>query len=438
MNTIQLEKIAFHTVLKEKTYLGIVKPTFFETPNYGELYDLASRFATKYNEAPTKEQVVELVKLRNLGQKISREFVDALYDIQLNSYESEWLQESVEAWIEFKKLDTSVESLITYLKTTKISTDNVKQVVENAKDIIISGTNIDLKFDEGLDFFNPASHNQPTYDTFSTGYTYLDLVLGGGWSTKSLYVIAGEQKIGKSIWLANLAANAIRLGNNAAMITLEMKDKHVVKRLGANILNTTMKDYNTFANDPDMVRKKLSTVGMDELRTPGQFYVKEYPTSTASIKDIERYLVKMEQIKGIKFKIIFIDYLNIMSNWRNPNSEQTYMKIKQIAEDTRAMGIKNNWAIVSLTQLNRTAFGASGAISISSIAESSGLGHTVDWLGGIIQDEIMHANCEYMLQTMLNRNEGLKNSKKKFLIDYNHMRLTEDLNSQIITDVISY
>jgi hypothetical protein len=87
---------------------------------------------------------------------------------------------------------------------------------------------------------------------------------------------------------------------------------------------------------------------------------------------------------------------------------------------------------VSVTQLNRAGFSASGRLSLTHIAESSGLGHTVDWMGGIIQDELMYANNEYLLQTMLNRNEGYKNSRKKFNINYDYMRITEDAESEII------
>lgn len=191
-----LEKIAYHSILQNKEYTNIVKPNFFESANYPELFKAGADFVSKYNQTPTKEQIIELVKLRNLSN-ITRDFIDALYDFKIEAYDPEWVQESIEAWIEFKKLDKSVESLLTYLKTTKVSTENVKNVVETAKDIIIDGTNIDFKFDEGLDFFNPESHKQPSYDTFSTGYSYLDTILGGGWSTKALYVVCGENKIGK-------------------------------------------------------------------------------------------------------------------------------------------------------------------------------------------------------------------------------------------------
>ncbi|MCK9576023.1 MAG: DnaB-like helicase C-terminal domain-containing protein [Candidatus Pacearchaeota archaeon] len=432
-----LEKILYHYILQKKEFLQFTKENFFETPNYPKIFTAAKGFIDKYNKVPTKEQIIEVIKIHGWGETINRDYIDTLYDINLEEYDPEWLDESSEAWVEFKNLDKSVENLVTYLKTTKVDAGNIKQVVETAKDIIVTGNNINFKFDEGLDFFNPESHKQPTLDTFSTGYDYLDQVLGGGWSTKALYVIAGENKVGKSIWLANLAAQSVKLGYNSAVISLEMRDRHVVKRLGANLLGITMSEYAKLAEDQDLIKKRLSTIGYDDLKIPGKLFIKEFPTSSASIKDCERWLLQMEQIKGIKFKTVFIDYINILMNWRNPNSENTYLKIKQIAEDMRAMGARNNWAIITVTQLNRSGFAASGSISLSSIAESSGLGHTVDWMGGIIQDELMYANQEYMLQTMLNRNEGYKNSRKKFSIDYSHMRILEDMNSQIILDTIN-
>jgi predicted ATP-dependent serine protease len=82
-------------------------------------------------------------------------------------------------------------------KTTKVDIENIAEVIETARDILEKGTNISFDFDEGLDFFDASHHVQPTWDTFSTGFPYLDKALGGGWSSKALYIIAGENKVGK-------------------------------------------------------------------------------------------------------------------------------------------------------------------------------------------------------------------------------------------------
>jgi hypothetical protein len=236
-----------------------------------------------------------------------------------------------------------------------------------------------------------------------------------------------------SIWLANVAANSVKLGYNTAVISLEMRDRKLIKRLGANLLGINMKEYNKMADDRVLMKQKISSLGYDSLQVPGKLFVKEFPTSSAGVPDIERYLLKMEEIKGIKFKVIVLDYVNILKNWRNANSENTYMKIKQIAEDARAMAMRNNWAIVTATQINRSGFG-SNDLSATNISESAALGHTVDAMFGIIQDEIMHANREYTLKLIANRDDGYKNARQKFLINYDLMRITQDNNSPMTTE----
>jgi replicative DNA helicase len=428
-----LEKIFFHYIQQNRELLNIVKPRFFEVEAIRKMYEITGEFVQKYSEVPTEKQMRELCKQKGYEDILESSKLEAIYDVQLSEYDSEWLKESCESWVEYKNLDISVVDLISYLKTTKVNSENVKDVVQTAKSIIADRNNIQFNFDEGLDFFNPESHLQPTSDTFSSGFDYIDLVLGGGFYSKALFCFIGEMKIGKSIWLANIAANSVRMGQNTAVISLEMRDRKVVKRLGANLLTVKMKEYADIANDNDAMKKKLANIGYDTLKVPGQLFVKEFPTSSAGVPDIEQYLRKMEEMKGIKFKVIVLDYINILKNWRNPNTENMYMKIKQIAEDTRAMAMRNDWAIVTATQINRSGFGSTD-LSATNISESAALGHTVDAMFGIIQDEIMHANEEYILKLIANRDDGYKNSRKKFLINYEYMRITEDTNSQIITE----
>lgn len=433
MTAPHLEKIFYHYLMANKELLDIVKPRFFDSPDIRKLYEISVEFTHKYTQVPTSAQCIEIAKMQELGEELTAPKIELVFETSLSEFDANWVTETVQSWIEFKNLDISVMDLISYLKNTKINAENIKDVVQTAKSIITDRNNIQFGFDEGLDFFNPDSHEQPTSDTFSTGFPYLDLVLGGGWYNKALFCYIGEMKIGKSIWLANAATNSVRLGYNTAVISLEMRDRKVIKRLGANMLGVSMREYGDFARDKLALKKKLSGIGYSNLQTPGRLYVKEFPTSSAGVPDIEMWLRKMEEMKGMKFKVVVLDYINILKNWRNPNSENMYMKIKQIAEDLRAMAMRNEWAIITATQVNRSGFGSTD-LNITNISESSGLGHTVDAMFAIIQDEIMHANREYMLKLLANRDDGYKNSRKKFLIDYDYMTITEDPDSQIINE----
>jgi hypothetical protein len=370
-----------------------------------------------------------------------------------------------------------------------------------------------------------------------------------------------------TLWLGNLAAEAVRMGNNVAILSFEMSDRKYLKRIGSNMLGIPMSSYKNSAEDTEMLKKKIQSLAFDNLRIPGQLFVKEFPTSQVGVPDIERYLTKLEERKGIKLKIVVVDYINILKNWRNPNTENTYMKIKQIAEDLRGMAMKHDWCIITATQtkacltpdseliskqrgiitlaelqegeiirgrsgwtkvlkkhdpeiqpvyeielwcgkkikasahhrwpvlayhqaegyhlyethellpgqhlfvsegdtskiegitlleghqetiditvdaedrlffanqiLTHNSEFDSSDLSIGSASESSGLVATVDGMFGIIQDPMMHANREYRLKVLANREEGYKNAYKKFIVDYNYMRIREDIDEPMHTE----
>jgi hypothetical protein len=197
MTAPHLEKIFYHYLMANKELLDIVKPRFFDSPDIRKLYEISVEFTHKYTQVPTSAQCIEIAKMQELGEELTAPKIEMVFETHLSEYDANWVTETVQSWIEFKNLDISVMDLISYLKNTKINAENIKDVVQTAKSIITDRNNIQFGFDEGLDFFNPDSHEQPTSDTFSTGYPYLDLVLGGGWYNKALFCFIGEMKIGK-------------------------------------------------------------------------------------------------------------------------------------------------------------------------------------------------------------------------------------------------
>jgi archaellum biogenesis ATPase FlaH len=433
MDLSHSENIILRYVISSQTYLETCKREFFKNESFGEILAAVREFWDKYHEIPASEQLIEAFKLKGNSDGVDKNEIRSIYEIDLSKYEDEWLKETTEFFIEYKNLTKSAVDALKYIQSTPVTSDNIKTVIDTFKNIIVERNNIDFSFDEGLDFFNPDNHQQLTQNTFSTGYPFIDTVLGGGFSSKALYVFMGMPKVGKSLWLGNLAAQAVRSGHNVAILSLEMTDRKYVKRVGANLLGIPVSTYTEAAEDDQIIKKKLGSMAYDNLRVPGHLMIKEFPTSQASVNDIERYLRKVEENKGIKFKVVIVDYINIMKNWRNPNSENTYMKIKQIAEDLRGMAMNNNWSIVTATQTKQGDFDASD-LSINSAAESSGLVATVDGMFGIIQDPIMYANKEYKLKILANRDDGYKNAYKVFSVDYRYMRISEDVNVPMHTE----
>jgi len=420
------EKIFFNYFLKKQHYLKSTRPGFFSNSDLDHIAILSKKFYTDFGESPSREQMKALIK--DDPNEIPEAIISSVYDININEYDQDWLKRTGEAWIKWKHFDKQLVKTIEYVKTQDVSPENVEDVVTRAISMISTEGSLNFDTDIGLDFFKPEDHIQRTSKKIETGWSFVDNVSGGGYDTKSLIVYAGEQNIGKSIWLANDAANFVRMGHNVVFITAEMSAQKVLKRIGANLLQIPMSQYDEKTGNRDFMKRKLEKVSRG-LLPPGKLFVKEMPTSQGTILDIESYLKDLEESQDHKVNVLVVDYINILANYRNPNTENTYMKIKQIAEDLRALAVKRDMLVISATQINRGAWDAT-EVRMENIAESAGLAHTADVMYALIQDSMMHANREYWLKVLKIRDGQGKGTRCRFNIDYDHMRLTEtdDIN----------
>ena len=191
-----LEKIFFKNIINNADYIQSTHDRYFDDNTLRKLFPKVKEFYTRYKETPTLAQVTEIVKIAGL-EDISVNQLESIWGVNLKEYDEQWLKENTETYIEYKTLDSSTMDLVSYLKTTPVNTDNIKDVVNTAKNIITSKNNIDFTFTEGSSFFDPESHIQPTYNTFSTGYPFIDLAAGGGFTSKSLVCLIGAAKVGK-------------------------------------------------------------------------------------------------------------------------------------------------------------------------------------------------------------------------------------------------
>lgn len=418
------EKIFFKLSLAKPKYLEKIHKGFYSSEEIDTMHFLATKFHQKFHESPKAEQMKILIQSPKFKGKVEESIVDLVYRTDLTQYDEEWLISTAESWIKWRTFDTTLIDTIEYIKTTEVTPENADSIISKVKSLINDRNSIVFNSDIGLDFFNPDDHYHENRQKVSTGYLFLDRLLSGGYDKDgSLVVYVGEQNIGKSIYLANDAANFVKMGVNTAFVSAEMAAHKVLKRIGANLLTIPMNEYDTKAKNKELIKRKLESVG-DGLTPPGQLFVKQFPTSQATVLDIEAYLKQIEEERKIKLGCIAIDYINILSNYRNPNSENMYLKIKQIAEDLRAMGVRNGWLIVTATQINRNGYNSSD-IGMGDVAESAGLSHTADLMLAIIQDDMMRASNEYWLKVIKIRDGEGKGVKCKLDINYNYMRLTE-------------
>ena len=445
MNNTYLENIIFFYIIQHLDLVQAFKGSYFTNPILKQLFDIVKPHILEYKVEPTETQAINLVKAYGKDDKLTDDIVHTLWESRamVTQYTDEWLSQNVKAFGEWQNLLSGVKRVIEYIKTVQadVTYENCSDIVQKVKSIFQSDTNFTLNTEKGHDFFDPINHQQTELETRSSGYNFVDLCLKGGWANKTLNVFMGSPKVGKSMWLCNLCANSVKNGENSVYISLEMSYQLVAQRIGSNLLNIPIDEYEKYSQDVNFMTAKMKEFYNTSLITPGTFIIEEFPTSSKTVYDIEAFLLKLEEErstdeKPFKIKNVFLDYVNIMKDAKNPNSENMYQKIKSICEDLRAMAQRNQWAVISLTQTNRSAYDSSD-IGMANVSESGGLIATVDSLFGIIQTPVMRAENVYYLKAVAIRNSGHMGDRKKFDFVQKYLRITENMDEPIIAENMS-
>lgn len=459
----QQKEIIFLEYIKvyPSKYISKVRSTFFKSEHLKAIYMVIKTFYNKYHNIPTRENLYAI--LANKESKSNPFYIkkdldtdELIFDTQLfkeitssvncDTLAEEWIENEINTWIKYNNLENSLENVIELVQSREINSENISNIVQEVKDVITTNNEDFFTDDFGIDIFNKDVYvKKESSQRFTTGYDYFDVCMAGGFGRGELTVFAGPAKGGKSALLVNLASNVIRNGKNVAIVSLEMSEESYLQRLSCNMLRITSEQYDKLISsniDKQQIiekYKKCANIGIKL----GQAYIKAFPTSAATIVDIENYLISLMQAKKIKIDLVVLDYLSICANWRSKNSDNLYTKLKSITEDFRAMLKRLECAGVSAIQLNRGAINSS-ILDITSVAESMAVVHTVDSLFGIYSrdyDSVKSNKIE--IGAIALRNGAQPDIEKaEFTVDFDRMKIIEGNNGfndseEIKTNIIN-
>lgn len=446
--TVSLEKIFFAYIIQNKKYYQIVENHFFKNTEIQFVYKVLREYHLKNLEAviPHPKQILEMVQLEDLDGIISKEILKSMLTVNLNDYDEEnFIIPRINAWILSNNLKTGMVDIIDEARNLDAVNDleSVINLTGKIKEIIEKSSRTDFINEDselGLDFDDPDSHLQDSEKyKVKTGYETLDHMLGGGWDVQTLNILMGMSNSGKSLWMQNLAVMSANLGYNVVYITLEMSEKKVMKRLGSMRLKIPVNEYDILSKDTELVKSRIKNLGKEKVgidlfeNKVGKIITKFWAAGTKQISDIDNFIQKLRDKKGIKCDLLIVDYIALIAVPKNTGGDNLYTKGKYAAEGLRALGAKWNMPVITAVQLAKDAWNSSD-LTLESVPESKAIVETCDTFFGIIRTPEMQRQNLYRLKLLKQRDGDFLKSQIKIDLNPKYLTLENDQFIDVLTN----
>lgn len=418
MNPILFEKIIIKLLfvnnkIRDKV-LPFLQESLFDNEEHKAIIKKILYFYDKHTKFPSISDL--RLKLEETVGDVFKEVVD----LDISEYTIEELYEAIEQFFKEKLVNNVNVSIMDKLTEGKV--DECVPHVDELREALSFSFDTSIGFDvlEDSEKFYEHLHSKEKF--ISTGIDSLDYFLQGGLYEKTLTLLMANSNMGKSLVMGSLATNMLLNNKKVLIVSLEMSEFKYARRILGNLFDidiNALKDVpkqdiiNLFEEKKKIIKSKL--------------IVKEYPTKSINSNGIRNLLTNLKLKKGFEPDILFVDYLEIMrANQTNKNGN-SFEEIKKISEDLRGLGGEIGLPVFSATQTNRGALGAP-ELSVDDMSQSIGPLFTADTLLGLTQPEEYQKISKFLLH-ILKQRDGEKNKKITLDVNYNKMRITDDVES---------
>jgi len=266
--------------------------------------------------------------------------------------------------------------------------------VENASKLLLDAT-------QGIDRTGPLGIKPLLRSTFDalckrmdgatsgvkTGFDDLDAVLGGGFQSSDLIILAARPSMGKTALAICTAINAAVAGHACLVFSMEMSGQQLCERMFSSEAKVNMNDLRAgIGNVTDVAHMstafdRLNALPLEIMDSPGL-------TLQELMVHSRRWAVRT------KPGLIIVDYLQLLrvrGMNRNSNREQEVSEIsrglKQIARDVRC-------PVLTLAQLNRSCEHRDDKRPImSDLRDSGGIEQDADVIAFLYRDEVYNKSA---------------------------------------------
>ena len=429
------ESILLKSIIEKHDYFSkcfhLLKEKYFSVTANKKIFDMISEYYSEYHAVPSLVDIITMTK--DVANKdFRKEIAEALQKINDSKIidNPEFFNSEV---VKFVKNAIFLEGTLLAAEGIQKKSDNL---MAKAMSILDEREHVMIDESLGLDFDDVESmisYFSERNIGILTEHTEFNKRLGTGFLPGTLSVICAAQGVGKSLLMCDLFSGFIKNGKNVLLVSLEMSEKEMMKRIYANVFDIDVNHFSDLSktsgelenfSDPVTKTQILSKYDSFKVGDRGKLFIKEYPTGSFSASMLESLVKKYQQQKNVKFDVILVDYLGIAKSDRVSPSAGLYSYVKAIGEEFRAAALNLGVALISASQLNRSSVNQVENVDNSKISDSMGTAMIADFILFMLQSEEMKENSNMILKVTKNRFNG-RTDQWIMDIDYPKMRFSD-------------
>jgi len=341
---------------------------------YRDIAEAAISYNEQYQEAPrehTYDLVETLIARYPDREEIYGRIFNSLSETR-NGINRNYVVQQAQVFARFQSLRSGIKEALDSLKAedeagVMLAEGAIAECLKSTTEIcepgiLLSDATQSLRF---LDEDETVS--------FKTGIEEIDSK-GLGPARKRLHVFVGLPGAGKSWWLVNLAKQALLNRQRVVYVTLELSEVEVSQRLIQSLYSVSKRkiDYQTHSferdelgrfvdmhadmivNRPSFVDqgiRKTLTKKLKPLKQKPELWVKEFPTASLTINQLNAYLDSLEATKKMIPDLLIVDYADLMTL----GTDNYRLDVGSLYKRLRGLAITRNIGVATASQANRSA-----------------------------------------------------------------------------------
>ena len=433
--TAKIQKRIFAYLLFDKiafaSYIEMLEPGFFDSVVLRDFVTIIKKYNKKYHKAPAKDEFKEEVLLFIATNKRmpTEEYISMVLEIVKDGEKGDfdYVKDKVKDFMQ----KMGVKKAILDMGKTDLPKGDYEKMYGRLRKAVSIG---EIEENLGISLYGNEkalrqrlNGRENLYDRkirgIPTGFTNLDFHLDGGICPPEIGVILGALKAGKTTVAINFAKGAVMTGVDVVYLSFESSKHSTSDTFDAMVAGMPRKELVNRRPEVEEIYKRrfFDRPGI------GQLQIHHMPAYSVSAQMIDSYLFRLEAQKGIKPKLLFIDYLSLM----RPGDKQVkydgsssgrYLLLGDIVLELARLAHRRGMAIWVLTQAQRGVekkYAIKGRVGTDDTADSAEICRHADIVLSLNQNNKERAANP---QTLVIFAAACRNVEDKWEIPFNYYK----------------